>query len=224
MEAALNYPRTVTSGLTGIVLPSPFPTTLGGSGSTETTEIPSNALVAVRQRELEQQLTSAGFIGTMHVLRELIEKTTRNVQRLYSQLPDIIVESTDPAQEIFGAIQAFSLSNNRPRDRQIAERLTSLYRDALAEDERILPASLSQFTQFFLNHPDLRFPRITLTPGSTLRARWIHGPGNFVAIEFIGGANVELVAEIPGAVPSIHVSTEPLTNVVAVARRMGGFL
>lgn len=244
MEAALTYTRNtrapVASGFTGIgVFTPPLGTlasygstgtavlttlplgTLASSGSTGTAEVLSGSLFHFWFRFPERPL-AGGSTGTMHVWRELFEAATRSVQQLYSELPDIIVESTDATQQIFDAIEAFYLSNNRPRDRQIADRLTSLYRDALAEDEHILPPSLSQFTQFFLNHPDLGFPRITLTPEGTLRARWIQGPGNFVAIEFTGEPNAKLVAEIPGLEPPIHFSTELLTNIVAMARAMGG--
>jgi hypothetical protein len=110
--------------------------------------------------------------------------------------PEIGTEHT-ASQQIFEAIQALYLSSNKPRDRQIAERITALHRDAIAEDECILPDSLRQFTAFFLKHRDLGLPKVTLTPDSTLRARWIHGAGNFLAIEFTGQPLVKLVAEIP---------------------------
>jgi hypothetical protein len=136
-------------------------------------------------------------------------------------LPDIVPEYTS-SQQIFDAIQALYLSHNTPRDRQIAERLTALYRAALEEDETVHPASISQFTGFFLAHPELGFPRITLTPDGTLRARWIRGQGNFVAIEFTGKPEAKLVAEIPGLVPPMHFSHVPLTNIIAIVQDMGG--
>jgi len=70
---------------------------------------------------------------------------------------------------MFDAIQALYLSSNTSRDRQIADRITALHRDALVDDEHILPASLDQFTDFFLAHPELGLPNITLTPDGTLR-------------------------------------------------------
>jgi hypothetical protein len=126
-------------------------------------------------------------------------------------------------QQIFDAIQSLYLSENKPRDRQLATRLTALYRDALAEDERILSASLRQFTSFFLAHPDLGFPRIILTPNGTLRVRWIHGAGNFVAIEFTGKPLVQLVAEIPreGGETARYFSDEIIDDVVSYARALG---
>lgn len=132
-----------------------------------------------------------------------------------------IVREESTAEKIFGAIQALYLSSNRPRDRQIADRITALHRDAIAEGQHIYPASLNQFTHFFLTNNDPGFPRITLTPDETLRVRWIQGQGNFVAIEFTGEPNAKLVAELPGLDPPIHFSRQPIANVLAVARAMG---
>ena len=86
-----------------------------------------------------------------------------------------------------------------------------------------LPASLRQFAYFFLTHPDLGLPKITLTPDGTLRARWIRGPRNFVAIEFTGEPLAKLVSEIPRQdnLTAAHFSTEPLKNVVSIARAIG---
>jgi hypothetical protein len=124
------------------------------------------------------------------------EQREATQQRIAWASPDIIPESAD-SEQVFDAIQSLYLSNHRARDRQIAARITALYRDALAEDERILSASLRQFARFFLDHHDLSLPRITLTPDGTLRARWIQGTGSFTAIEFTGKPLVKLVAEIP---------------------------
>jgi hypothetical protein len=104
----------------------------------------------------------------------------------------------DSSTKSYNAIEALYLNHNTPRDRQIADRLTALHRDALAEDERILPDSITQFRDFFLQHRDLGFPKITLTPDGTIRVRWIHGAQNFIAIEFTGKV-VKLIAEIPRA-------------------------
>jgi len=90
--------------------------------------------------------------------------------------PNISTEPT-PSQQIFAAIQALYLSANGQRDRQIADRITALHRDAIAEGDRILPESLNQLKDFFLKYPDLGIPKITLTPDCTLRVRWIHGHG-----------------------------------------------
>jgi hypothetical protein len=127
------------------------------------------------------------------------------------------------SEQLFNAIQALYLSGNWPRDRQIAERITTIHRDALADDERIRAGSLAQFTQFFLAHSDLGLPKITLTPDGTLRARWVHGPGNFVAVEFTGRPTARLVAEIPreDGVTATHFDNEPVKNVVSVARAIG---
>jgi hypothetical protein len=140
----------------------------------------------------------------------------------YGTLPDNPVEYASNEQ-IFDAIQAFYLSDNKPRDRQIATRIIALYRDALSEDERILSASLRQFTDFFLAHPDLGLPRITLTPDGTLRVRWIQGAGNFVAIEFTGKPLAKLVAEIPreDELTAQYLSAEPISHIVLYARAIG---
>lgn len=140
----------------------------------------------------------------------------------YGTSPDITAESADNEQ-IFDAIRSLYLSANKPRDRQIAARIIALYRDALAEDERILSASLRQFTKFFLSHPDLGLPRITLTPNGTLRVRWIQGAGNFVAIEFTGRPLVQLVAEIPreGGETARYFSDDLIDDIVSSACALG---
>jgi hypothetical protein len=137
--------------------------------------------------------------------------------------PTIIIRGIQPAtaEQIFDTIQAFYLSG-RLRNRKIADRITALYRDTLEEDERILPASLSQFTDFFLASPNLRVPQITLTPDGTLNAHWIQAPRNFVAIEFVGGTVAKLVAEIPrNGLTAQHFVREALQNVVPIARTIG---
>jgi hypothetical protein len=124
---------------------------------------------------------------------------------------------------IFDAIQSFYLSLNRPRDRQIAERITTLFRDAVADAEQILPASLAQFTAFFLTHAYLKLPKITLTPDGTLRARWINGVEDFVAIEFTGDRLVKLVAEVPreeGQTAS-YFATELVESAIKVGQAIG---
>jgi hypothetical protein len=111
----------------------------------------------------------------------------------------ISVPSYGHSAHVFQAIQALCLSPNRPRDRQIADRIINLHRDVLAEGEQILAASLSQMVKFFLDHPDVARPKIFMTPDGTLRARWINGPSDFIAIEFTGLQLVKIVAEIPRA-------------------------
>jgi hypothetical protein len=125
--------------------------------------------------------------------------------------------------DIFNSIQSLYLSHNRPRDRQIAERITALHRLALEEDQHIAATSLAQFTAFFRSHPDLSLPKITLTPDCTLRIRWIHGADSFIAIEFMGGSMVKLAAEIPRKSGQIskHFASESVDSVVSVSRAIG---
>ncbi len=167
-------------------------------------------------------LTSSGFTGTMTLPRELFEAAERDLQRIYWASPNIIAEFTD-SQQIFDAIQALYLSSNTSRDRQIADRITALHRDALVDDEHILPASLNQFIDFFLAHPELGLPKITLTPDGTLRARWIHGPKDFVAIEFTGEPLAKMVAEIPrdDGLTAPHFASEPIGNIISIIRAIG---
>jgi hypothetical protein len=143
------------------------------------------------------------------------------VQPTYYTSPRIVVEGA-AADQIFNTVQAFYLSPNKTRDRQIAERIIALYRDALEEEERIYPPSLRQFTEFFLTNKDLGYPIITLTPNETLRVRWIRSKDEFVAIEFTGERDAKLVAEIPGLVPPMHFSRQSVADVVEVVRAIGG--
>jgi hypothetical protein len=125
-------------------------------------------------------------------------------------------------QQISNSIQALS-QNNILRNRQIADRLTALYRDALDEGDSIAEDSIRQFTDFFLAHDDLGLPKITLTPDSTLRVRWIHGDGDFTAIEFTGLTIAKLVAEIPreGGLTARYFSSEPIDSILWAARAIG---
>lgn len=143
-------------------------------------------------------------------------------QSFYLISPDIKPEQTT-SQKIFDAIEALYLSSNRPRDRQIANRITTLHREAIAEGDHISPVSLSQLKDFFLTYPELGIPKITLTPDGTLRTRWIHGPGSFVAIEFTGEPLAKLVAEIPrdNGLTARHFSTEPVRSILLIARAIG---
>lgn len=130
--------------------------------------------------------------------------------------------SLDLQLVIFDAIQRLYLNQRNSRDRRIAERLTTLYRDALAEGEKMQPASVRQFAEFFIAHAALGLPKITLTPDGTLRVRWIAGPGNFAAIEFTGNSLVKLVAEIPrDSATAQYFGSELVSHVVRVARDLG---
>jgi hypothetical protein len=136
------------------------------------------------------------------------------------------VSTASHAARISNAIESLYLTN-RPRDRAIAERIATVHRLALEEGEEILLASLVQFRDFFLHHTDLLLPKITLTPNGTLRARWIHGPEDFVAIEFTGNPLVKLVAEIPrkeGSSTATHFASEPVGSVVCISRAIGAAL
>lgn len=107
--------------------------------------------------------------------------------------------------------------------RQIAERVTTLHRAAAAEGCRINPKSIAQCRYFFLAHRELGMPKITLTPDETIRARWIHGPGDFVAIEFTGEPLAKLIAEIPrGEGVTVRIfSSELVDNIVPFAQAIG---
>lgn len=159
---------------------------------------------------------SSGFTGTTGLARKLFETATRPPR------PGVILEFSSGAY-VFAALQSFYLSANKPRDRQIAERIISIHRAVLEEDGHILPASLAQFTRFFLEHSELALPKITLTPDGTLRARWISGPENFVAIEFTGQPLAKLVAEVPrqGGLTAPHFASEPLDSIIPIARAIG---
>ena len=125
------------------------------------------------------------------------------------------------ALQMFNAIQDLYLSQN-PRDRQIAERLKCLYRDALEEGEKMRTDSIDQFCKFFLDNRDVGVPKITLTPDGTLRARWIHGAGNFIAIEFTGKPLARVVAEMPrNNETAIYFFSESIENIVLNARAVG---
>ena len=122
---------------------------------------------------------------------------------------------------MFNAIQDLYLSQN-PRDRQIAERLKCLYRDALEEGEKMRTDSIGQLCKFFLDNRDVGVPKITLTPDGTLRARWIHGAGNFIAIEFTGKSLARVVAEMPrNNETANYFFSESIENVVLNARAVG---
>jgi hypothetical protein len=106
---------------------------------------------------------------------------------------------------------------------RVAKRLIALYRDAIAEDEIVLAASIKQLGDFFLGNPNVSLPKITATPNHTLRARWIRGVGNFTAIEFTGTPMAKLVAEIPRGNGSIaqYFGSEPIETIALFARALG---
>jgi hypothetical protein len=168
----------------------------------------------------ELTLLRTDFTGTGLLSGKLFEAAAK--RRMYWAVLNISAGSATASQCIFNAIQAFYLSHNTPRDRQIAQRLTALYRDALDEGETIRPASIVQFQTFFLENPNLGFPRITLSANGALRARWIKGKGEFVAIEFTGQPEAKLITEMPGQAPPLHISSEPLANIVEAALALGG--
>ncbi len=161
--------------------------------------------------------------------------TTTGVQLSFAALPGVYVSSQDLSYSleapeniervIFAAIERLYLNQHNPRDRRIAERLKMLYRDALAEGEKMQAVSITQFTDFFVKHKKLGMPKITLTPDGTLRVRWIAGPGNFTAIEFVGGKLVKLVAEIPrDGETAQYFATDLFSNIVSIARGFGAQL
>jgi hypothetical protein len=125
-------------------------------------------------------------------------------------------------QQLFQAVRALRLSGNE-RNSRIADRLTALYRDSLSEGESMLADSVKQFAEFFLTHGELKIPKITLTPDGTLRARWIIGDGNFIAVEFTGKPLVKFVAEVPRnrGLTAQYFSSEPIENVLPAARAIG---
>ena len=163
-------------------------------------------------------------VTTIRSAVKLFEAAAVHISVLRSAwaVPDIVAKHAS-GEPVFDAIQALYLGHNAARDRQIAGRLITLYRAALEEDEIIRPASISQFKEFFLAQPELGLPKITLTPDGTLRARWIHGAGDFIALEFTGEQNAKLVAEIPRdhGLTATHFGSEPLENIIAVAQGMG---
>lgn len=141
-------------------------------------------------------------------------------QRVHSVFSSIDAKNS-PALQIFNAIQDLYLSQNQ-RDRQIAERLKCLYRDALEEGEKMRTDSIGQLCKFFLDNRDVGVPKITLTPDGTLRARWIHGAGNFIAIEFTGKSLARVVAEMPrNNETANYFFSESIENVVLNARAVG---
>jgi hypothetical protein len=170
---------------------------------------------ALRRRAVPETSRWAQFIGeALH--RDQSGRTP------FTTIPDIGTDESDSLR-IFNAIQTLYLSRNHPRDRQIAERITDLHRVVLGEGEQISAESLEQFTEFFRDEPELAFPRITMTPEGTLRARWIHDRDHFVAIEFTGKPLVRLIAEVPrdGGQTASYFGSEPIESVVAASRKLG---
>jgi hypothetical protein len=180
-----------------------------------------------------------GFAGSMEYPRKLFETGVSPVLDQTRLLRDdwrsrfdaartgptlrTLLTQQSASHQVFDAIQSLYLSDNRPRDREIAARITTLHRHALLEGEQILPASLVQFVDFFLSDAELRLPKITLTPDGALRSRWIRGPEDFVAIEFTGHTLVKLVIEVPrdGGQIASHFASEAIDRVVSVSRAIG---
>lgn len=120
-------------------------------------------------------------------------------------------QSLPPKKHIFptGALQAgkrFTAQSLPPQKHisptgalreSIAQRLTELCRDADDEGQPISSASLNQCKDFFSTHRDASLPKLTLSPDGTVCARWIHGPRNFIDIEFTGKRLVRIIAEVP---------------------------
>jgi len=124
-------------------------------------------------------------------------------------------------QKIFDAVKDLYLSNN-PRNRQVADRLISLHRDALTEDEHLDPDAIPQFAKFFLSYSDVALPKKSLTPHGPLRARWLHGYGDFIAIEFTGKPLAKVVAEIPRERETArYFFSELIESVAPVASSLG---
>lgn len=124
-------------------------------------------------------------------------------------------------RKIFDAVRDLYLSGSL-RNRQIADRLIALHRDTISEGDQVDPKSISQFADFFIGNRDTEVPKITLTPDSTLRVRWLHGSGNFIAIEFTGKALVKVAAEVPREEePARYFFSESVDKVVSVGRAIG---
>jgi hypothetical protein len=209
-------PSLISSGIDyGMPTARPLPDTNGARPESD-----NGWLVFERSllRLLAKTLTSyLGFIAS-----PLSEQDASETRTIVTNVSFTATPASD-SDQIFDAIQALYLSNNNPRDRQIADRLTTLRHIAIEEDQYILPSSMTQMACFFLNHPGLGLPKITLTPDGTLRARWIKGPNNFVAIEFTGSPSAKLVAEIPveNKSSATYFSSQPLKTVVSAAQRLG---
>jgi hypothetical protein len=154
------------------------------------------------------------------------EKVSRAAERALFHYRDTETAKGSSHQQIANTIQLLLQTYNNPRDQQIAERLSVLWRDAVEEGEEILAVSVSQFRDFFLMHHQLGLPKITLTPDGTLRVQWIHGAGQFFAIEFTGKPLLKLVAEVPRkqGVIAQHFSSEPIESVFAFAQAIGASL
>lgn len=151
------------------------------------------------------------------------EKVSRAAEKALLHYRDTETAKGSSHQQIANTVQLLLQTYNNPRDRQIADRLNTLEKDAAEEGEEILAVSVSQFRDFFLMHRELGLPKVTLTPDGTLRGRWIRGEGHFFAIEFTGKPLLKLVAEVP-RMPGVianHFSSEPIERVIAFAQAIG---
>jgi hypothetical protein len=129
-------------------------------------------------------------------------------------------------QQIYDAFRDLYLTSNSERDRLIAKRLATLYADAIDEQQHVVPESFSQFAMFFLKYPDVARPKIMLTPDGTVSAHWIHGPDDFVAIEFTGKTLAKIMAEVPreNGVTSKHFNSELPERIPSLAAAIGASL
>jgi len=209
-------PSLISSGIDyGMPPARAFPDTNGTR-----TETDDGRLIFARTLLRGLAKTLSSYLGfTAAALAEHDAPETRTI------VTNFVFIATPPSdsEQIFDATQALYLSSNNPRDRQIADRLTALRHIATEEEQHILPSSMTQIASFFLRHPDLALPKITLTPDGTLRAHWMKGPTNFVRIEFTGLPTAKLVAEIPveNNSSATYFSSQPLKTVVSAAQRLG---
>lgn len=133
----------------------------------------------------------------------------------------VVDAKSSTALEIFSAIQSLYLSQNS-RNRQIADRLTRLYRIALEEELEMRTDSFGQLSKFFLDNRDVGVPQIAFTPDGTLSARWFHSEKNQVVLEFTGQPRARGLAVMPrGNQVAEYFFSEPVEHVVEYVRKVG---
>jgi hypothetical protein len=109
--------------------------------------------VRIRQRLAQSQATVMPGSTTIITGLESISSVASSEATLISPHGHVIRGHViDQATAVFNAIKQLYLNSNRGRDRRIAERLTVLYRDAVAEGEKIQTGSVMQFAEFFIAH------------------------------------------------------------------------
>jgi hypothetical protein len=178
------------------------------------------ASVRIRQRLAQSQATVMPGSTTIITGLESIPSVASSEATPHGHV--IHGHAIDQATAVFNAIKQLYLNSNRGCDRRIAERLTLLYRDAVAEGEKIQTGSVMQFAEFFIAHDWMRIPKVTLTPDGTIRVRWIAGKGNFIAIEFTGAELVKVVAEVPrGDGHAQYFANEDIKRVARFGRDIG---